>query len=62
MAQNRQSLEQLEGIGRGEMIAKDPLGFSGVILKNVCFASCQQSTILSGAINFRRWLARAHYR
>jgi len=32
MAQNRQSLEQLEGIGRSEMIAKDPLGFSGVIL------------------------------
>jgi len=35
MAQNRQSLEQLEGIGRGEMIAKDPLGFSGVILKKM---------------------------
>ena len=32
MAQNRQSLGQLEGIGRSEMIAKDPLGFSGVIL------------------------------
>jgi len=32
MAQNRQNLEQLEGIGRGEMIAKDPLGFSGIIL------------------------------
>lgn len=32
MAQNRQSLEQLEGIGRSEMIAKDPLGFAGVIL------------------------------
>jgi predicted exporter/predicted O-methyltransferase YrrM len=32
MVQNRQSLEQLEGIGRSEMIAKDPLGFSGVIL------------------------------
>jgi len=32
MAQNRQSLEQLEGIGRSEMIAKDPLGFSGIIL------------------------------
>ncbi len=32
MAQNRQNLEQLEGIGRSEMIAKDPLGFSGIIL------------------------------
>ncbi len=32
MAQNRQFLGQLEGIGRSEMIAKDPLGFSGVIL------------------------------
>ncbi len=35
MAQNRQSLEQLEGIGRGEMMAKDPLGFFGVILKKM---------------------------
>ncbi|HOU51116.1 MAG TPA: hypothetical protein PLR10_07890, partial [Smithella sp.] len=35
MAQNRQGLEQLEGIGRGEMIAKDPLGFSGIILKQM---------------------------
>lgn len=32
MAQNRQSLGELEGIGRAEMMAKDPLGFSGVIL------------------------------
>jgi uncharacterized protein len=32
MAQNRQTLEQLEGIGHSEMIARDPLGFSGVIL------------------------------
>lgn len=32
MAQNRQSLGQLEGIGRSEMMSKDPLGFSGVIL------------------------------
>ncbi len=32
MAQNRQSLEQLEGIGRAEMMAKDPLGISGIIL------------------------------
>lgn len=35
MAQNRLALEQLEGIGRGEMIAKDPLGFSGVILRQM---------------------------
>lgn len=33
--QNRQSLEQLEGIGRSEMIARDPLGFSGIILKQL---------------------------
>ncbi len=32
MAQNRQSLEQLEGIGRADMMSKDPLGFAGVIL------------------------------
>lgn len=32
---NRQSLEQLEGIGRSEMIARDPLGFSGIILKQM---------------------------
>jgi predicted exporter/SAM-dependent methyltransferase len=32
MAQNRQSLSELEGIGRADMIAKDPLGFSGIIL------------------------------
>ncbi|MDP2852753.1 MAG: MMPL family transporter [Smithellaceae bacterium] len=32
MAQNRRGLEQLEGIGRSEMIAKDPLGFAGVVL------------------------------
>ena len=35
MAQSRQSLEQIEGIGRSEMIAKDPLGFSGVILRQM---------------------------
>jgi predicted exporter len=35
MAQNRQALGQLEGIGRSEMIAKDPLGFSSVILKQM---------------------------
>jgi uncharacterized protein len=33
--QNRQSLEQLEGIGRSEMMARDPLGFSGIILKQL---------------------------
>ena len=30
MSQNRKSLEQLEGIGRSEMMAKDPLGFSAL--------------------------------
>ncbi|MEN6620229.1 MAG: methyltransferase domain-containing protein [Smithella sp.] len=35
MAQNRQTLEQLEGIGRSQMIAEDPLGFSGIILKQM---------------------------
>jgi len=35
MAQNRQSLEQLEGIGRSNIIAKDPLGFAGVILRQM---------------------------
>ncbi|MGV8057135.1 MAG: methyltransferase domain-containing protein [Smithellaceae bacterium] len=35
MVQHRQALEQLEGIGRSEMISKDPLGFSGVILKQL---------------------------
>lgn len=33
--QNRQSLTQLEGIGRSEIIAKDPLGFSGIILRQL---------------------------
>ena len=32
MAQNRRDMEQLEGIGRAEMISKDPLGFAGVIM------------------------------
>ena len=32
---NKQSLQQLEGIGRSEMIARDPLGFSGLILKQL---------------------------
>ncbi|MEE9913366.1 MAG: methyltransferase domain-containing protein [Deltaproteobacteria bacterium] len=32
MAQNRQALAELEGIGRADMIAKDPLGMSYVIL------------------------------
>jgi predicted exporter/trans-aconitate methyltransferase len=33
--QNKQSLQQLEGIGRGEMMAKDPLSFSGIILRQL---------------------------
>ncbi len=32
---NKQSLEQLEGIGRAEMIASDPLGFSGIVLRQL---------------------------
>jgi predicted exporter/SAM-dependent methyltransferase len=35
MSQNRQALENLEGIGRGQTLAKDPLGFSGVILSQM---------------------------
>jgi len=35
MAQNRQSLGELEGIGRADMMSKDPLGFSGVILEQM---------------------------
>jgi predicted exporter/SAM-dependent methyltransferase len=35
LAQNRKSLEQLEGIGRSEMMAKDPMGFSGIILRQL---------------------------
>lgn len=35
MAQNRQSLGELGGIGRAEMISSDPLGFSGVILSRM---------------------------
>jgi len=35
LRQYRRSLEQLEGIGRSEMTAKDPLGFSGVILSRM---------------------------
>jgi predicted exporter/SAM-dependent methyltransferase len=35
MAQNRKSLEQLEGIGRSGMMTKDPLGLSGVILSQM---------------------------
>lgn len=33
--QNRQSLEQLEGIGRSAIMAKDPLGFSGIIFQEM---------------------------
>lgn len=32
--QNRQALEQLEGIGRSRMMARDPLGFSGIVLQH----------------------------
>lgn len=47
MAQNRQSLEQLEGIGKAKMMARDPLGFSGAILE-------QLSALLpSGDVQFR---------
>jgi predicted exporter/ubiquinone/menaquinone biosynthesis C-methylase UbiE len=35
MVQNRRSLEDLGGIGRAEMIAKDPLGLAGVLLKQM---------------------------
>lgn len=35
MAENRRSLEELQGIGRAEMIARDPLGFSAVILERM---------------------------
>jgi predicted exporter/SAM-dependent methyltransferase len=35
MRQNLESLEQIEGIGRAQMIAKDPLNFSGVILSRM---------------------------
>jgi len=35
MAQNRRSLEELTGIGRAEMMVRDPLGFSGVILSRM---------------------------
>lgn len=35
MAQNRRSLEDLQGIGRADMIAGDPLGFSFVILEQM---------------------------
>jgi predicted exporter len=34
-AQNRQSLEQLEGIGRSAIMTKDPLGFSGIIFREM---------------------------
>ncbi len=34
-AETRRSLEQLEGIGRSQMIAKDPLSFSGIVLKQL---------------------------
>lgn len=34
-AETKRGLEQLEGIGRSEMIAQDPLGFSGIVLKQL---------------------------
>jgi predicted exporter/ubiquinone/menaquinone biosynthesis C-methylase UbiE len=34
-AQNRLSLEQLEGIGRSALMTKDPLGFSGIIFREM---------------------------
>ena len=33
--ETRRSLEQLEGIGRADMMARDPLGFSGIIFKKL---------------------------
>ncbi len=33
--QNKQSLQQLEGIGRAEMMARDPLDFSSIILQQL---------------------------
>ncbi len=33
--QHRLSLEQLEGIGRSEILVRDPLGFSGIILRQL---------------------------
>jgi uncharacterized protein len=35
LAETRRSLEQLEGIGRSEMITRDPLGFSGIVLSQL---------------------------
>lgn len=35
VAENRRSLGELQGIGRAEMIARDPLGFSSVILERM---------------------------
>jgi len=35
MEQNRRVLEQLDAIGRGPMIARDPLGFSGVVFRQM---------------------------
>lgn len=49
--QNRQSLEQLEGIGRAGMIAKDPLGLSHVILGQMsALAPTGQAQFYSGQL------------
>lgn len=49
MAQNRRSLGELEGIGRAEMMAQDPLGFSSVILKQMsALAPSGQAQFYSG--------------
>jgi len=51
MAENRRSLEQLEGIGRARMMAKDPLGFSGVILKQLsALLPAQKAQFYSGQL------------
>ncbi|HPD57554.1 MAG TPA: MMPL family transporter [Smithellaceae bacterium] len=33
--ETRRSLEQMEGIGRAEMMTRDPLGFSGIVFKKL---------------------------
>ncbi len=51
MARNRQNLEQLEGIGRAEMMSKDPLGFSGVILGQMsALLPAKQAQFYSGQL------------
>lgn len=51
MAQNRRSLEGLEGIGRAEMMTDDPLGFSGIILAQMsALAPSGRAQFYSGQI------------